>query len=92
MPKRTRHRVRDPYAIDFSDEEDDEMLFNDVMPAAKPKPQRQEESLMDFLNSVPPPPPINPQPFMLGNDVAINAAKKKEKKRGFWGMGRKVTA
>lgn len=93
MPKRTRRRVRDPYAIDFSDDEDDEMLFNDVMPAAKPKPQRQEESLMDFLNSVPPPPPRNPQPFMLGNDISVTGGvKKKEKKRGFWGMGRKVTA
>jgi hypothetical protein len=51
MPKRKTRRVKDPYAIDFSDEEDDDMQF---APAAKPK--RQEESLIDFLNSVPPPP------------------------------------
>lgn len=51
MPKRKQRRVRDPYAIDFSDEEDD----FDALPVRKP--QRQEESLIDFLNNVPPPPP-----------------------------------
>ncbi|KAI2605867.1 uncharacterized protein GGS25DRAFT_359407 [Hypoxylon fragiforme] len=56
MPKRTRRRVRDPYAIDFSDEEEEEEddLF-DIVPTPKPKPKR-EESLIDFLNSYPPPP------------------------------------
>ena len=92
MPKRTQRRVRDPYAIDFSDEEDDEDLFNDHPMPVKEKPKRQEESLMDFLNSVPPPPPSNPQPFMLGNDVSVHASPKKKGKRSFWGIGRKVTA
>ncbi|KAI1812527.1 hypothetical protein GGS20DRAFT_17136 [Poronia punctata] len=51
MPKRTRRRVQDPYAIDFSDEEEEDDY--DVTPKAKP---RQEESLIDFLNNYPPPP------------------------------------
>ncbi|KAH0552835.1 hypothetical protein GP486_006964 [Trichoglossum hirsutum] len=49
-PQRKRRRVRDPYAID-SDESDED---DDLMPT--PKPKRQEESLIEFLNSVPPPP------------------------------------
>ncbi|KAI1142613.1 hypothetical protein F5Y05DRAFT_409761 [Hypoxylon sp. FL0543] len=59
MPKRTRRRVRDPYAIDFSDEEDEEL---DMTPKPKPK---QEESLIDFLNSYPPPPEPTPQPMAI---------------------------
>jgi hypothetical protein len=49
MPKRKTRRVRDPYAIDFSDEEDE---FVAAAPKAKPI---QEESLADFLRDVPPP-------------------------------------
>lgn len=58
MPQRKQRRVRDPYAIDFSDEEDDEELFADVpQPKVKPK---QEESLIDFLkNYEPPPEPVS---------------------------------
>jgi len=49
MPKRKTRRVRDPYTIDFSDEEDEYK--------AAPKPKAvQEESLADFLRNVPPPP------------------------------------
>ncbi|KAI2778439.1 hypothetical protein F4815DRAFT_447371 [Daldinia loculata] len=59
MPKRTQRRVRDPYAIDFSDEEDEEL---DIMPQPKPK---KEESLIDFLNSYPPPPEPMPQPVAI---------------------------
>ncbi|KAI5857334.1 hypothetical protein GGS23DRAFT_388033 [Durotheca rogersii] len=58
MPKRTRRRVRDPYAIEFSDEEDDLEL------TPKPKP-KQEESLIDFLNNYPPPPEPIPQPVSI---------------------------
>ncbi|KAI0387157.1 hypothetical protein F5Y04DRAFT_77897 [Hypomontagnella monticulosa] len=60
MPKRTQRRVRDPYAIDFSDEEDDLELT--PKPKAKPK---QEESLIDFLNNYPPPPEPTPQPVAI---------------------------
>ncbi len=53
MPKRTQRRVRDPYAIDFSDEDvdDDDDEF-DIY--SKPQP-KQEESLIDFLNNYRPP-------------------------------------
>ncbi|KFZ14926.1 hypothetical protein V502_05843 [Pseudogymnoascus sp. VKM F-4520 (FW-2644)] len=51
MPKRKTHRVKDPYAIDYSDDEDDDDEF--TLPKGPPK--RVEESLIDFLNSVPPP-------------------------------------
>ncbi|KAI0842660.1 hypothetical protein F5Y06DRAFT_132392 [Hypoxylon sp. FL0890] len=59
MPKRTRRRVRDPYAIDFSDEEDEDL---DTTPKPKPK---QEESLIDFLNNYPPPPEPTLQPVAI---------------------------
>lgn len=55
MPKRTRRRVRDPYAIDFSDEEDDD----DLDLAVKPPPKR-EESLAEFLRNYEPPPEPTP--------------------------------
>ncbi|KAI1435173.1 hypothetical protein GGR50DRAFT_338457 [Xylaria sp. CBS 124048] len=58
MPKRTRRRVRDPYAIDFSDEEDD---FYDPVPKPPPK---NEESLIDFLNNYPPPAEPVTQPIV----------------------------
>lgn len=56
MPKRKQRRVRDPYAIDFSDEdEDDELLVTPKPPAKK------EESLAEFLrNYEPPPEPVQP--------------------------------
>lgn len=50
MPKQKARRVRDPYAIEFSDEEDDEFE-----PSSRPAPIK-EESLADFLRNVPPPP------------------------------------
>ncbi|KAI5462609.1 hypothetical protein BGZ63DRAFT_219312 [Mariannaea sp. PMI_226] len=51
MPKRKTRRVKDPYAIDFSDEEDDE----DFMMTPKP-PVKKEESLAEFLRNYEPPP------------------------------------
>jgi hypothetical protein len=48
VPKRKIRRVKDPYAIDLSDEEDE----FDALPV---KPAVQEESLADFLRNVPPP-------------------------------------
>jgi len=47
-PRRKQRRVRDPYAISDSDAEDEA--------SHTPTGQNQEESLLDFLNSVPPPP------------------------------------
>ena len=60
MPKRKTRRVRDPYAIDFSDEED----FDDEMAdhiTEKPRIPAKEESLAEFLrNYNPPPEPVSP--------------------------------
>ncbi|KAJ0164469.1 hypothetical protein CTA2_933 [Colletotrichum tanaceti] len=50
MPKRTRRRVRDPYAIDLSDEDEE-----DYAQAVRPPPKK-EESLADFLKNYSPPP------------------------------------
>lgn len=52
MPKRTRRRVYDPYALDSSDEDGDDDFGFGGNP--KSQPQR-EESLIDFLNNCPPP-------------------------------------
>ncbi|GIK03060.1 hypothetical protein Aspvir_007129 [Aspergillus viridinutans] len=59
QPARKQRRVRDPYAIDDSD--DDEYL-EELLESSKPK--REEESLMDFLRNVPPP-EVEPQPLAL---------------------------
>jgi hypothetical protein len=63
MPKRKTRRVRDPYAIDLSDEE----LEDDDKPTPMPtkKVQTQEESLIDFLNNYAPPPEPTVQPFNI---------------------------
>lgn len=54
MPKRKTRRVRDPYAIDFSDEEDDDFVTTPVAPV------KREESLAEFLRNCEPPPPVQP--------------------------------
>jgi hypothetical protein len=64
---RTRHRVKDPYAIDLTDDEDDDLL------TALPKPAKREESLMDFLNSMDPPPSNEPKPLVLNGAVVAAA-------------------
>ncbi|KAK6500394.1 hypothetical protein TWF481_010738 [Arthrobotrys musiformis] len=56
-PTRKQVRIKDPYAIDSDDEDDD--LFDRPAPKA-----RQEESLMDFLMNAPPPEPTPVQPFI----------------------------
>ncbi|KAH6610817.1 hypothetical protein Trco_000837 [Trichoderma cornu-damae] len=56
MPVRKTRRVRDPYVIDFSDEEED----GDFDVAPRPRPKK-EESLAEFLlNYEPPPEPPSP--------------------------------
>lgn len=51
MPQRKQRRVRDPYSIDFSDDEDeDEMVLTPKPPVKK------EESLAEFLRNYSPPP------------------------------------
>ncbi|RVX75403.1 hypothetical protein B0A52_00756 [Exophiala mesophila] len=59
LPKRTRRRVRDPYAIDFSDEEDE---LEEEAPQARGRPD--EESLVDFLRNTAPPPGSGTKPIL----------------------------
>ncbi|MCJ1415237.1 hypothetical protein MMC32_001568 [Xylographa parallela] len=65
QPVRKQRRVRDPYAIDSDSDGDDE--------SHTPKPQQKEESLLDFLNSVPPPQASNSPPPI---DVSRSTARK----------------
>jgi hypothetical protein len=60
IPKRKTRRVRDPYAIDLSDEEDDMLEDVEATPkAASRRTQPKEESLADFLrNYTPAPEPV----------------------------------
>ncbi|KAF2110663.1 hypothetical protein BDV96DRAFT_527593 [Lophiotrema nucula] len=69
--QRTRRRVKDPYAID-SDDEDEDLLT--ALPKSAGKPRQQEESLLDFLNSQEPPSNSAPQPFLL-DGATVAAAK-----------------
>lgn len=66
-PQRKQRRVKDPYAIDDSDDDLEELMQT----TAKPKPQRQEESLMDFLRNTTPPGDNTPQPLAI-NTQAMN--------------------
>lgn len=59
-PKRKQNRVRDPYAIDVDELDDDEDM--EALSLILPKKRREEESLMDFLRNVPPPPQATPPP------------------------------
>lgn len=77
-PARKQRRVLDPYAID--DDEDDDMLEELINP--KSKPQREEESLLDFLRSAPPPEfeqhpqplDVNVAPLSSSNGFASSAS------------------
>lgn len=57
-PTRKQRRDRDPYGIDTESDEEDECTTT-------PRPERQEEYLIDFLRSITPPPskPIIPSAF-----------------------------
>lgn len=72
IPKRKQRRVRDPYAIDLSEDEDE----FDAFTRSKPKPI-QEESLADFLKNVPPPPEAAATPiFQSAQSTGKNVKKK----------------
>ncbi|KAK4149961.1 hypothetical protein C8A00DRAFT_37450 [Chaetomidium leptoderma] len=75
MPVRKTRRVRDPYAIDLSDDE----LEDDDEPAPLPKKkaQTQEESLADFLKNYAPPPEPTVQPFNISQTRSDQKPKKK---------------
>ncbi|KAH8725003.1 hypothetical protein GQ44DRAFT_616877 [Phaeosphaeriaceae sp. PMI808] len=70
---RTRRRIKDPYAIDLSDDEDEDQLTA-LPPSSQPPQAGRQESLMDFLNGMDPPSNNKPQPFMLSEET-IAAAK-----------------
>ncbi|KAI4200713.1 MAG: hypothetical protein LQ350_003730 [Teloschistes chrysophthalmus] len=69
QPPRKQRRVKDPYAIDTDSEDDDR--------PGTPKPQKQEESLIDFLNSTAPPSeaPKVPSAFDDIPDLSIRSPK-----------------
>jgi hypothetical protein len=62
MPKRKQRRVRDPYAIDNSDD--------DIEEVATLKPKRDEESLIDFLRNTAPLPSMTAQLIIAPNSPA----------------------
>ncbi|KAI9805635.1 MAG: hypothetical protein M1833_005127 [Piccolia ochrophora] len=68
--KRKQRRVRDPYAIDTDSEEELDLM-------TKPKPKRQEESLMEFLRNVPPPSASQPAIPSAFDDVPKPGASSK---------------
>ncbi|KAM7199517.1 hypothetical protein V8F20_005701 [Naviculisporaceae sp. PSN 640] len=85
IPKRKTRRVRDPYAIDLSDEDemDEEEYLAAMTPGLRPKPQQtQEESLMDFLKNVPPPPPEPTPEVRQFVETKAQAPKKKSSTQG----------
>jgi hypothetical protein len=65
MPKRKTRRVRDPYAIDLSSEDEELNTSDHILETPKP-PVKKEESLAEFLrNYEPPPEPVSaPTPRM----------------------------
>lgn len=79
MPVRKQRRVRDPYALDFSDEEDDDDFALEPAPQRKAPPK--EESLMDFLKSAPPPAPSDPVPFNLSSSQSVPSKVQAPKKK-----------
>lgn len=80
MPQRKQRRVRDPYALDFSDEEEEDDF--DYQPQPSRKIQPKEESLIDFLNSAPPPPPSEPPvPFNLPRTQSMPSKAQAPKKK-----------
>ncbi|KAI1608426.1 hypothetical protein EDD36DRAFT_499903 [Exophiala viscosa] len=62
MPTRTRRRVLDPYAIDYSDDEDEDM--EDDFPSQQQQRRTDEESLVDFLRNTAPGPGMTTQPIL----------------------------
>lgn len=69
IPPRKRRGPRDPYAIDDSDDDLEDLV---EAPKAAPKPPRKEESMLDFLNSVPPPASDKPpEPFILSSKPPV---------------------
>ena len=85
-PVRKQRRVRDPYAIDDSDEDMEEEI-------ATPKPRRDEESLIDFLRNTAPEPGNAPPPVLaLSSSSAIPSNQGIQKKTSSSGIKERLTA
>jgi hypothetical protein len=69
-PKRKQRRVRDPYAIDDSDD--------DLEEVATLKPKRDEESLIDFLRNSAPQPSMTAQPIVSASSSSVPRTLKKK--------------
>ncbi|KAK4201600.1 hypothetical protein QBC40DRAFT_171175 [Triangularia verruculosa] len=81
MPKRKTRRVRDPYAIDLSDEDEELMMLEEELTPRPKRPAAKEESLIDFLNNYAPPPEPTVLPFATQETQAAAAAWNKPKKK-----------
>lgn len=75
-PPVKRYRNKDPYAIDFLDDEDDDLL------TALPRHRREEESLIDFLRHSEPPADNFPRGYTNGTSSPPQAANKGAPRRG----------
>ncbi len=73
-PVRKQRRVRDPYAIDFTDEEDD---FSTPQ-----QTEREEESLSDFLRNYNPPPTTTIKPTVATSPPSGDQNQKRRKGSG----------
>ena len=71
-PGRKRHRDKDPYSMDFLDDDDEDELL-----AAMPKTSRKEESLADFLNESEPPKNNGPRPIVTAGSAQAQSAASK---------------
>ncbi|KAL4989895.1 hypothetical protein BDW68DRAFT_155484 [Aspergillus falconensis] len=80
-PQRVQRRVPDPYALDWDDEELEAMLEEEEE-KENPKSKRDEESLIDFLRNVPPPPePEQLQPVIAPRTKTPNGGSSSMKAR-----------
>ncbi|KAF1845042.1 uncharacterized protein K460DRAFT_336854 [Cucurbitaria berberidis CBS 394.84] len=70
---KTRRRIKDPYAIDSSEDEDEDEDQLTALPYSSQPARPRQESLMDFLNDMDPPSTSKPQPFMLSEETIAAA-------------------
>ncbi|KAK3681888.1 Transmembrane emp24 domain-containing protein 10, partial [Vermiconidia calcicola] len=68
-PVKKRYRSKDPYALDFLDDDEDEDHLTSL-----PKASRQDESMADFLNSNEPPQDNAPKPVVRPNSSKARSA------------------
>ena len=73
---RKQHRNKDPYSMDFLDDDDDE----DNLVSTMPNNTRKEESLADFLNEYEPPQDNGPRPVVSPDSAAARNALGKARK------------